>query len=229
MNYLKALQQAKGVLYKPELGQAIFDGRKTVTRRVAKTSTEKGMKGPVIRGKKGEVSVIGFAAIAGLCPYGVPGDYLYVKETYYAWGFWKDEYSVRKKRFSWRFVDDTRETGRHYRFTQPEQPPGQLGSRLDFGPAWHKRPSLFMPRHATRSLLRIVGVRVERLQDISKADAIAEGGPPSHFSIDSVSREFGYPDFPRSWFAQLWESINGTGSWEANPWVWVIEFERVAP
>jgi hypothetical protein len=69
-------------------------------------------------------------------------------------------------------------------------------------------------------------VRVERLQEISEADAVAEGAPPSHPSINKISREFGYADFPRSWYGQLWDSLNGAGSWDANPWVWVVEFRR---
>jgi len=86
-----------------------------------------------------------------------------------------------------------------------------------------------MPRHASRITLEITAVRVERLQDISEADCVAEGAPPSHASIDRISREFGYADFPRSWYAQLWEQINGPGSWAANPWVWCISFSRVTP
>ncbi|MGE8376047.1 MAG: hypothetical protein ACN6N5_11980, partial [Diaphorobacter nitroreducens] len=90
----------------------------------------------------------------------------------------------------------------------------------------HWRPSIHMPRWASRILLEITSVRVERLQDINQADAQAEGAPPGHPSIDQISREFGYPDFPRSWYAQLWEEINGPDSWAQNPWVWVVEFER---
>ncbi|MBD1229259.1 hypothetical protein [Xenorhabdus griffiniae] len=75
--------------------------------------------------------------------------------------------------------------------------------------------------------LEITDVRVERLQDISRKDAIAEGGPPSHTSIDAVSQQFGFPDFSRSWFAQTWWSIYDKESWAANPWVWVIEFRRI--
>lgn len=75
--------------------------------------------------------------------------------------------------------------------------------------------------------LEVTGVRVERLQDISEADAVAEGAPPSHPSIDAVSRDYGYPDFPRSWYAQLWDSINGAGAWDSNPHVWVLEFRRI--
>lgn len=90
------------------------------------------------------------------------------------------------------------------------------------------RPSIHMPRWASRITLEITDVRVERLQDISQADAMAEGAPPSHPSIDVISREHGYEDFSRSWYAQLWDQINGKlTSWSSNPWVWVVCFKRV--
>lgn len=219
MNHMEQLEQAKSLLFKPELGQAIFDGRKTMTRRVVKTSTERGMKGPVVRGKSGEVSTLGFAAVAGLCPYGNAGDYLYVKETFYAWGRWETRFDAKKGRDAWRFIDMTLESGKAYRFSAPDQ----LGTRASVTPAWHKRPSLFMPRIATRSLLRIVSVRVERLQDISEADAIAEGAEPVLVPPDGGSCPY------YQGFMELWQHINGAESWKANSWVWVITFERVAP
>ena len=99
-------------------------------------------------------------------------------------------------------------------------------SRPQAGP-W--RSSIHMPRWASRITLQVESVRVERLQDITQKDAIAEGAPESHSDIDRISRHFGYQDFSRSWFAQTWEDINGPGAWEANPWVWAISFERVKP
>lgn len=82
-----------------------------------------------------------------------------------------------------------------------------------------------MPRWASRLTLLVKSVRVERLQDISPEDVEAEGVqmPPSEL----------YPNVNRGWklkrhFQDLWESINGEGSWDANPWVWVVEFEKVA-
>ncbi len=104
-----------------------------------------------------------------------------------------------------------------YRATTPDDWPK--------GGRW--RPSIHMPRWASRITFEITGVRVERLQDISRADAIAEGGPQSHPSIDAVSQDYCFPDFSRSWFGQTWWSIYGEESWQANPWVWVMEFKRV--
>lgn len=84
------------------------------------------------------------------------------------------------------------------------------------------RPSIHMPRWASRLTLRIRGVRVERLQDISTEDAEAEGwpGPDDASTIRSA--------YPIAWYSHLWEQINGAGSWAVNPWVWVIEFDRVS-
>lgn len=76
------------------------------------------------------------------------------------------------------------------------------------------KPSIHMPRWACRILLEITSVRVERLNDIGQGAACAEGCPAFHEPI--------------GWFSDLWESINGAGSWDANPWVWVVEFRRIA-
>ncbi|WP_036412805.1 PmgT domain-containing protein [Morganella morganii] len=75
--------------------------------------------------------------------------------------------------------------------------------------------------------IEIVDVWLQQAQDISRADAIAEGAPPSHPTIDAVSREYGFPDFSRSWFWQTWWHIYGKENWQANPWVWVVEFKQI--
>lgn len=91
-------------------------------------------------------------------------------------------------------------------------------------PEWKRiwKPSIHMPRWASRITLEVTGVRVERLQDISEADAIAEGAP---WAACGAPQEGSH----KAGFAQLWESINGSNSWSTNPWVWVIEFKRVTP
>lgn len=99
------------------------------------------------------------------------------------------------------------------------------------------RPSIHMPRWASRITLKVTDVRVERVQDISEEDAIAEGItiPPAHIGVDMSGMPIEHPDGhmgPVDIFAELWDSINakrngGIYSWESNPWVWVVEFERV--
>jgi hypothetical protein len=92
-----------------------------------------------------------------------------------------------------------------------------------------------MPRWASRILLEIVSVRVERLQDISEKDCWAEGieavdGLLDDMKIYEAARRMNRPfEDAAPTYAALWESINGTGSWDANPWVWVVEFRRVTP
>ena len=81
------------------------------------------------------------------------------------------------------------------------------------------KPSIHMPRWASRINLAVVSVRVERLQDCSITDALAEG----------IVTDDEWPVDPRDSYRSLWESINGPGSWDANPWVWVIEFKRIKP
>lgn len=93
------------------------------------------------------------------------------------------------------------------------------------------RPSIHMPRWASRITLEITGVRVERLQNISEVDAKAEGVDPiMAWRTGEPVERFGLPRMtpvPVMRYARLWESINGPGSWAANPWVWVVEFKRV--
>ena len=136
------------------------------------------------------------------CPYGQPGgDRLYVRETWAA----PHAYDHLPPRL---IPQDARI---HYAATEDRG-----------GLLW--RPSIHMPRHASRITLEIARVRVERLQDISAADARAEGCPDKpvdgaeQASIDLLAK---------LWYHDLWEQINGLDSWAANPWVWVIEFRRL--
>jgi len=79
------------------------------------------------------------------------------------------------------------------------------------------KPSIHMPRYAARLFLEVKAVRVERLQDITEADAMAEGVLP--FNNQALRA--------KSYFEELWNAINGKGAWESRPWVWVYEFMRV--
>ncbi len=145
------------------------------------------------------------------CPYGLPGDRLWVKETFA------------------RIDGQTRpwiETDYRATYTHGDR----LGDTLGIKKRW--TPSIFMPRHASRITLEVTRVRVERLQDISEADAMAEGCDPIDTSMHG-KLERHLLDLPlmddahpyRNGYALLWESINGPESWAANPWVWVVEFK----
>lgn len=201
----------RGMIFNAEMVRALLDGRKTQTRRIIKDCTVG--RDPISKFIKIGKKFIGCypedvpELIRECCPYGVPGDRIWVRETWAEAGASAPDLKL-------------------YRANYPEHVPSIYEN---VPPAEEIRwtPSIHMPRTASRILLEITNVRVERLNAISQADAIAEGAPPSHPSIDCVSQEYGFPDFSRSWFGQTWQHIYGEESWDANPWVWVIEFERV--
>lgn len=104
-------------------------------------------------------------------------------------------------------------------------------SKERYGYKW--KPAIHMPKAACRIFLEITNIRVERLNDISEKDAIAEGVRRFYSTLFDEMRYKDYLDFESNWrspvssFESLWLSINGKGSWELNPWVWVIEFKRI--
>jgi hypothetical protein len=145
------------------------------------------------------------------CPYGQPGDRLWVRE-----GFTPLPMQAPTDKASrWQICYAAGGA-------EEREAPAGYNPMLYNYERWS--PSIHMPRWASRITLEITGVRVERLQAISEADAAAEGCdgncPIGHLPA--------YMKGPLSYhYAQLWESINGPGSWEANPWVWVVAFRRI--
>jgi len=201
------------ILFSGEMVRAILEGRKTQTRRMVK---------PQPKGFWGDPNnCIAGGVLQAIChdpnarnmgkisdkyirvPYGVPGDRLWVRET---WQVFEHEDVA---------IDELR---RRYR-------DGQLAGELvykadDPNEAVERwRSGLHLPREFSRITLGVTGVRVERLQEISEADCAAEG----------IATEFhGMPVGGLRWeYAAIWDRINGAGSWDANPWVWVVEFKRV--
>jgi len=182
------------------------------------------------------------------CPYGVPGDRLWVRETWMPC----DVKLPDCVQILYKASNDVRRDGVdivvsgaalwHAKRTESEVEAFQADiERMDvLGDRW--RPSIYMWRWASRITLEIVSVRVERLLQISEEDAIAEGAvrndaPGEEWDgtyltqryIDGV--EGSQDDEPhgsaRDWYREVWEGINGKGSWAANPWVWVVEFKKV--
>lgn len=184
--------------------RALLDGRKTQTRRVAKCFTEQ--HSAIIKRHPNQRG----------CPYGEPGDRLWVRETFVIEDSMDYErHEPTDRPFKW---DGDKEDGGvlsvpHYRATEPEPSISEEG--CSDVTTW--KPSIFMPRWACRIKLEIVGVRVERVQDISEADAEAEGCEPA------------IPVADERWVAgyrRLWDKINakrGYG-WAVNPFVWVVAF-----
>lgn len=197
------------ILFSAPMVRALLDGSKTQTRRVVKpegahhlfqfrgTTAAAGADEPT-----GEWGWCGSSHVVNKhirCPYGQPGDRLWVREA------WRVE----------KFIDNLAPRELAAGCSVVYEASGEA-------PAWRgkQRPSMFMPRWMSRITLEVTGVRVERLQDISEADAKAEGCPgtaPMGFCLSRIE------------YRELWESINGAGSWATNPWVWVVEFKRIKP
>lgn len=208
------------ILFSTEMVQAILDGRKTMTRRTCKRQP---LDHEIYTNyKDGTFNINGpdFDSNDIKCPYGQVGDVLWVRETF------NSDYSFKN------YKGKPVAPGILYKATAENLP-----SKSD---KW--KPSLFMPKEACRIFLKVTNIRVERLQDISRDDAIAEGILYLHENWQKVSRIPGsWFDYKRKSFASLssgkisptmsffslWESINGKESLNSNPWVWVIEFERI--
>lgn len=193
---------------------ALLAGTKTQTRRVCKPQPE---TDPVDDSFSWNNSTRGICGaqqrflndfMLPSCPYGQPDDRLWVRET---WQHSNHPFGP---------LDKT--CAIFYRADYSADPHGMDGEKSPEGKYRQWRPSIHMPRWASRITLEITGVRIERLQEISEADAEAEGAPAlSHFN--------GYDIKHLNGFIALWEQINGPGSWAANPWVWVVEFKRIQP
>ncbi|MCF5691104.1 hypothetical protein GIV23_12035 [Pseudomonas sp. PA-1-2A] len=213
------------ILFSAPMVRAILEGRKTVTRRAVKPQPEVRMVdmiGPMLtfKNKRGGHWLYpnAKAQIIADCPYGKPGDRLWVRETFI----------------------DLHGTGVEHR-PDPAGPLQRYAYAADCRPRSHSdearkdfglkyKPSIHMPRAACRILLEITDVRVERLQDITEEQARAEGvrlytdhaelGDWWH--VDGIET---YSADPRKSFELLWSSVGG--DWNANPWVWVVECKRV--
>lgn len=206
---MTAAPKARPILFSAPMVRALLDGRKTQTRRIVKPqpngtesvspchwvetgwSTSRGSSGCLCRPVR--------------CPYGQPGDLLWVRETFCS--------------------DD--DTPTIYKADGDEELYIKNHDLLCTNLPW--KPSIHMPRWTSRLTLEITGVRVERLQDITEEDAKAEGIVFCERDSDGAEW-YSLPEW--KWqspaaaraYRTLWESINGSGSWDANPWVWVLEF-----
>lgn len=203
------MSNEKPILFKDDMIRAILEGRKTQTRRIAKNvvfDSRFRSKWKAVH-KHTEVAIDTPPAMLGdVCPYGQLSDRLWVREAH-----------------AFVPMPAYRCSTGIYQKINPSDDYEACVYRENFDRArsfpW--RPSIHMPRWASRITLEITDVRVERLQNISAADAKAEGVARPDLN--------GWCD-EGTWvsqFAWLWRSINGPDSWDANPWVWVVEFKRV--
>ena len=222
----------KPIIFSTPMVQAILAGKKTQTRRVIKPQPDGiGEPGKLPYKHKsigairdGKLTVISHPDgepnkrfIDVINPKYQPGDILWVRETWQS--FFPEEVTEKHQRGARSFSGIPAETAKgHYMYFY-YRADGELGNA---GRKARWLPSIFMPKAAARIFLRVNGVRVERVQEISHDDAVAEGvrigigGMPYFSNIDA--------------YRSVWDDLNakrGYG-WDKNPWVWVIEFERVA-
>lgn len=193
---MSTVVKERPILFSAPMVRAILAGDKTQTRRIAKDVRHPDLgnvyaPGALVLEREPQ------HVIERACPYGRPGDRLWVRET---WGYNPDHPGM-----PWHAC---------YR--------ADPGMEYD-GIKW--KPSIHMPRAACRIKLEITDVRVERLQDISDFDAEDEGTRIWAAEVQKNGNKF---SSIRSAWQAMWESINGSDSWQANPWVWVVEFRRIA-
>ncbi len=206
----------RGMIFNGEMVRAILDGRKTQTRRIMAPQPADDIErcifpNPEAIGWKSSLRHKHGSTTAHFCHYGKPGDRIWVRETF------------QGPLFDYDLMDS------YCKDPTPFERPEFCVYKADGVPApefydadgelhccW--RPSIHMPRWASRILLEITNVRVERLKSISDSDAIREGCSTADMKSGDCVADV---------FARLWASIYGPDSWNANPWVWVIEFKRV--
>lgn len=216
-------QKEKPIIFSSEMVRAILDGRKTQTRRVIRPQPRDMKDQQVWPNDDGNWSywIDGSVWRNFKCPYGQPGDKLWVREG------WKTSsmshrtptnapeevvYCVSYRTGYGRFP--------HCKTIRMDKPVNNAWQKNRDG--W--RPSIHMPRWASRITLEVVSVKVERVQEISHEDALAEG-----IDKDSPYNDYGTGSIYRDTFAALWDKINakrGFG-WDVNPWCWRVEFKHV--
>ncbi|MFL7227004.1 hypothetical protein IXX74_21095 [Escherichia coli] len=183
----------RGMIFNDEMVRAILGGDKTQTRRIVE--------------EKFYGRAVAAELLAKHCPYGQPGDRIWVRETYRVHGKATDVATLVYRasvRNSWT--------------EQTHRVPVDVCNK-PVSEKW--TPSIHMPRWASRILLEITDVRVERLHDMSEADAKAEGATPATYKITPPEAVY------RVGFGDIWRSIYGQDNWLSNPLVWVIEFKRI--
>lgn len=214
----------RGILFSAPMVHALLDGRKSVTRRIVKPQPPAGVLGFAVS----TCTLTNLSDYSVRCPYGVPGDRLWVRET---WGaadqMYQDHDSDPPRVVAYRAT----KTAIQFDADPPRPIPTYDRDQWNWD-ALTWRPSIFMPRWASRITLEVTEVRAERLHEITEADAKAEGVPRDTEPCDHARRSCAEikclgPTFKCS-FANLWEEINGDRApWRSNPWVWVVAFKRV--
>ncbi|HHE4779055.1 hypothetical protein [Escherichia coli] len=197
----------RGVVFNDDMVRAILEGRKTQTRRHVKNVRADNclvIRKPTKK-RNGVYTHVMDALEHGLCPFGNVGDRIWVRETFNA--FWLDNDVIQEIKDGVSLASELCDYKADYSDSSK--------------PAEGWTPSIHMPRWASRILLEITDVRVERLHDMSEADAKAEGASPVTYKITPPEAVY------RVGFGDIWRGIYGQENWLSNPWVWVIEFKRI--
>lgn len=236
------------VIFSGDMVRAILDGRKTMTRRVIKKAMWPFVEEVLRVNGHWTFEVMDGTIIS---PYGYPGDRLWVRETHVFESYEDEPKSSPDRRPIFYYKGDGTEWDEpywlypHYRATDPAPDlyyEDGDGMEMD-DPQCKWRPSIFMPRWASRITLEIVNIQVERVQEISRDDSFREGveainpyaidpnlqaGWPAAFK-DYQNKENFFTANPIASFQTLWNSINGKSGfgWDVNPWVWVIDFKTL--
>lgn len=233
------------ILFNTEMVKAILEGRKTQTRRVVK-SDKAHLRQKVCRegscfpheflenwmfydsydlDEIGRESNCISDRNVIKCPFGNEGDRLWVRETWHVepgvTGWSMDENEPCTGWIEYKAGGSKEVTAPNFESVQNCFPKGEVD--WDFLP-YDWRPSIFMPRWASRILIEITNIRVERLNDISVEDAKAEG---FDYSTHPSAIEMGYAIGAKTNFRFTWEQIYGQNAWNKNPWVWVVEFRVI--
>lgn len=247
------------ILMSTPMVQAEKEGRKTMTRRTtgldeinespdiwtlnSMWDSDDGIK--AVFDRREDLTVKEVTSFT--CPYGKPGDILWVKEEHYRYGHWVPDGKTKTGRKKWKFVADKNTSleiigeDPYMVYYSDEPPYVYRKSRDKSNPGknqWYKRLARFMPKKYARIWLEVTSIRVERVKSISFADAEDEGvkclivGQEIRYMNymwrdDPAYIEYKSPTFanPIDSFRTLWQSINGADSWKANPWVWVVSFK----
>lgn len=238
------------ILFSAPMVRAILEGRKTQTRRIIKDQPpvhcshltvgrfeDQPDNRPRWAWTDGATKDYAWHPWIGdepawqMCPHGKPGDLLWVKEAYYAWGKWVHNGKTKSGRQAWKFV----QVGTSIRHMDGNKP--TKTAKRDGECGWVYRHGRFMPKKHSRQTLEITDVRVQRLQEISEEDAIAEGverlsdasaclTPWKNYRLKPGAPFVMNHSIAAASFISLWDSINGDKSSHANPWVWAITFKR---
>ena len=238
------------IIFSTAMVQAILAGRKTQTRR-AVNKINAGMEFQSLNREKSKAHFYGDMEHGYIkCPYGQPGDHLWVREKWrpISWDYeggmgTKVQYADGHAEWINLFDDLDDELDFHLKISdimEKKLPPsfvvddetfGWSGDEIKQHMPW--RPSIFMPKVAARLWLKITDIQVERLQDITEEDAISEGVQSTihggWVDYSGSQQDTGGFANAKSSFCTLWTSINGPDAWKANPWVWVVSFKRFTP